>query len=77
MRAESIMVKDSELIQHEIEKYEMVFEKIKIESNCDSIEEFIEKYQNQDEYDQKLYAKSNKLNDEIEKINKGNFELQQ
>lgn len=46
--SKSITIQDSQLINEEIQKYEMIFEKIKIEANCDSIEEFIEKYQNQD-----------------------------
>jgi hypothetical protein len=41
----------------------MIFEKLKIEANVDSVEEFIESYQSQEQINEDLYESSNNLND--------------
>lgn len=48
----------------------MIFEKLKIEANVDSVEEFIESYQSQEKINEDLYETSNSLNDQIEQLQK-------
>lgn len=61
---------DNQQIQMEIDRYEMIFEKLKIQANVDNVEQFISNYQNQDKVNEQLYQESNQLNDRSEYLQK-------
>lgn len=48
-----------------LEQFELIFEKLKVETNVKDIDEFIELFNGQEEANKELYEEANVLSDEV------------
>lgn len=51
-----------------MEQFELIFEKLKVETNVKDIDEFIELFNGQEEANKELYEEANILSDEVANI---------
>lgn len=49
----------------QLEQFELIFEKLKLQTNVKDIDEFIELFVKQEDINKDLYKKSNELSDEV------------
>lgn len=50
---------------YQLEQFELIFEKLKLEANVKDIEEFIDLFNSQDESNKDLFEQADELSDEV------------